>query len=166
MLPSIKTILLATDMGPQADNVLRHAEAMAVARGAGILILHVIEPIPPHAASVISEFMSSEAAADMRRAGIDALRGDVEKQVQAFFEAESASGVTSGSGMPEIRILEGSPAPAIIAEASRVGADLIVMGTHGYSTLGEIVLGSVAHKVISKTTVPVYLVPYRGQAKS
>jgi len=45
-----------------------------------------------------------------------------------------------------------------------VSAELIVLGSHGHTAIGETVLGSVAHKVTMKATVPVLLVPigHRG----
>jgi nucleotide-binding universal stress UspA family protein len=38
-------------------------------------------------------------------------------------------------------------------------ADVIVMGSRGHSTIGELLLGSVAHKVTMKADIPVMLVP-------
>jgi len=45
-----------------------------------------------------------------------------------------------------------------------VNAELIVLGSHGHSAIGEAVLGSVAHRITMKATVPVLLVPigHRG----
>ena len=64
--------------------------------------------------------------------------------------------------MPEIRIVEEPCTPVFLEEARAVKADLVVMGTLGHSAIGEIVLGSVARKMIHKTTVPVMLMPYFG----
>ncbi len=44
-------------------------------------------------------------------------------------------------------------------EAEAVNADVIVMGTHSHSTLGEVFLGSVSRKVMHKSKIPVLLVP-------
>ena len=45
---------------------------------------------------------------------------------------------------------------ATIAEAEKV--DLIVMGTHGHSSLGNVILGSVASGVLARCKVPVLLI--------
>jgi len=58
-------------------------------------------------------------------------------------------------------VRSGQPAEAIIKEAKRVNADVIVMGSHGHSAFGEMLLGSVAHKVTQRSPVPVLLVPVR-----
>jgi nucleotide-binding universal stress UspA family protein len=52
---------------------------------------------------------------------------------------------------------------AICEEAARIGADLIVMATHGRSALGRLWLGSVSHHVIRHAGLPVLLVnPHRA----
>ena len=47
----------------------------------------------------------------------------------------------------------------VLSEQKRLAADLIVLGSHGHTALGEMLIGSVAHKVTVKSPVPVLLVP-------
>ncbi len=54
--------------------------------------------------------------------------------------------------------LIGSVAHKIVGAAEDHSIDLIVMGTHGRDFLGSAVMGSVAQKVVSQSTVPVLLV--------
>ena len=49
----------------------------------------------------------------------------------------------------------GDPAEEIIKRASAGDVDLIVMGTHGHAALVNLVLGSVATKVLAASKVPV-----------
>jgi nucleotide-binding universal stress UspA family protein len=53
---------------------------------------------------------------------------------------------------------EGHAADEIVKFAEREQFDLIVMGTHGHSALGKLVLGSIASGVIANTSKPVLLV--------
>lgn len=53
--------------------------------------------------------------------------------------------------------LVGDPAAEIVRHAVTRGCDLIVMGTHGHTALSNLVLGSVATKVLASTKVPVLL---------
>lgn len=51
------------------------------------------------------------------------------------------------------------PAGETIAKAAESGKfDLVVMGSHGHSALGNLVLGSVATQVLAHCSVPVLLV--------
>ena len=63
---------------------------------------------------------------------------------------------------PRIRVthelLRGDPAPEIVRLADEVGADLIVMGTHGRGGLGRLLMGSVAEGVMRKAPCPVVTV--------
>ena len=55
-------------------------------------------------------------------------------------------------------VLVGDIANTIAAQASAKGCDLIVMGTRGMSSLGNLLMGSVATKVVHAAAVPVVLV--------
>ena len=59
----------------------------------------------------------------------------------------------------QCRVIEqpivGQPAIEIVAAAEREGCDLIVMGTQGRSELGNLIMGSVAMRVIATSTIPV-----------
>jgi nucleotide-binding universal stress UspA family protein len=57
----------------------------------------------------------------------------------------------------DLRAIVDSPGEAIAREATRSGADLIVMGSHGRSEFTRMLLGSVAYGVLARTQVPVLL---------
>jgi nucleotide-binding universal stress UspA family protein len=44
-------------------------------------------------------------------------------------------------------VIDGSPKSAILEEAETFGADLIVVGSHGYGAVDRFMLGSVSHAV-------------------
>jgi nucleotide-binding universal stress UspA family protein len=52
----------------------------------------------------------------------------------------------------------GQPADAIARAAAEGRYDLIVMGSHGHTALGNVVLGSVANTVLARSKVPVLLI--------
>ena len=52
----------------------------------------------------------------------------------------------------------GHAADVIVKAANHCNADLIVMGSHGHGSLGKLVMGSVATKVMAHCTKPVLLV--------
>ena len=70
----------------------------------------------------------------------------------------SAIGLLSARGIPfaaEKRV--GNPAEEIVRHASAGAFDLIALGTHGHGALANLVMGSVATRVVATSTVPVLL---------
>ena len=55
-------------------------------------------------------------------------------------------------------VTEGSPAHAIVAHATQVGADLIVMASHGRTGASRFWLGSVTDAVIRSAPIPILMV--------
>src|SRR5262249_54311836 len=87
-------------------------------------------------------------------------------QVQAVEEAEAyLRGVTerlAGRGVTaETAVPYGNAAEMILTEAHIHNPDLIIMGTHGRTGLGRLLLGSVADQVMRRANAPVLLVPAR-----
>jgi len=58
----------------------------------------------------------------------------------------------------EPRLAEGDPAAEIVRAAAETGCDVIVMGTHGRTGLGRLLLGSVAEQVLRRAPCPVVTV--------
>jgi nucleotide-binding universal stress UspA family protein len=59
---------------------------------------------------------------------------------------------------PATEVLEGEPVAVLVAEAARLAADLIVLGSHGRSGLRRLALGSVAEHVVRRSPAPVLVV--------
>jgi nucleotide-binding universal stress UspA family protein len=89
-------------------------------------------------------------------------------------EIERLDGLTASFAAPalkaglevELRVDMGLPAAHIVADASELGVDMIVMGTHGTSGFQHLVLGSVTEKVLRKARCPVLTVPPRTHSTS
>jgi len=62
------------------------------------------------------------------------------------------------------RVVEGEVRSAIPSVAADVNADLIAMGRHGHTSLGERFLGSQTERVLRATDRPVLTVPEQGDA--
>ena len=58
----------------------------------------------------------------------------------------------------DAKVLVGRPAEAIVAEAQNAACDLIYMGTRGLGAVSNMLVGSIATKVLNLATVPVLIV--------
>jgi nucleotide-binding universal stress UspA family protein len=135
----LEKILLAVDMSDHTPKAASAVMELARAGGGAVHVLHVRELHWPVPATVVGD-RPEEA-----QALVDGL---VEELKAAGVEAEGAVRPSTG----------GSPAEPILEEARQVGAGLVVVGSHGHSNLGGLLLGSVAHKVIQLSTCPVLVV--------
>lgn len=107
--------------------------------------LHVAEPLPKFAETRGQALTRKETEAQERLLALAA-------------EYLPLAPATAHSAMAD------ALAPAIIDKAIEVGADLIVMGTHGRTGLSHFIAGSVAEDVIRQSPVPVLVVgPRVGQ---
>ena len=82
----------------------------------------------------------------------------IEQYYKEDFEEAMAPARAMLAGKP-CRVIErsvvGQPATAIVAAAAQDCCDLIIMGTHGRSALGNLLMGSVTMRVIATSPVPV-----------
>ena len=157
MVYRIRTILYATDLGSLERETFRHAAGLAQQFGAKIYIVHALEPIGEFAHSLLENYLSPEAQENLHQEGFAKVREELRARLSSFCADELKANVEETAC--EIRLIEGRPAQVILDEAKHVGADLIVLGSHGKSALDEMLIGSVAHKVTMKSSVPVLLVP-------
>ncbi|MBI2460362.1 MAG: universal stress protein [Candidatus Rokubacteria bacterium] len=133
-------ICYATDFSATARAAWPWAVALAEASGAEIDLVHVVfTPVP-------DRHLSAEMLATMARRLREAGRAQAE-------------GLLRGSPLPpervQIHIGSGVVGDQIVHRAQSRSADLIVMGTHGWSGLLRWMLGSVAHEVIQTAPCPV-----------
>ena len=81
----------------------------------------------------------------------------VVREADAYLDHIAARLRERGFKNIETSIWYGAPASAIVEAAEVQKPDLIVMGTHGRSGLGRLILGSVAESVVRGTTAPILL---------
>ena len=86
-------------------------------------------------------------------------------QIRQYYEETGSAALSkakkllSKAGVRHVaRILVGDAAYAIAREAARTRSDLIVIGSRGMTAAANLVLGSVATKVLHVSSVPVMLV--------
>lgn len=148
-------IIVALDGSPAAERVLEHAEALATAFGSHITLLH---------ATLSAEMVLAQASTGDTAGGQVAPAIDPDPVLEADHQTAAAyvsgvearlrqQGLTVDVEMPE------GPAETVIVERARaLGAQLILMTTHGRGGLGRVVFGSTADSVIRHAPCAVLLV--------
>lgn len=87
--------------------------------------------------------------------GLESVRNAYQEEGQKVFD--SLKDVTEALDAKGV-VLGGELGPTIVQEADRMDADLIVMGSHGRSTVSGLFLGSVSAQVLSRTERPLLLI--------
>jgi nucleotide-binding universal stress UspA family protein len=147
-----KRILVPVDGGATSARGMLEAIKLAHDARAKLLLLHVVEEYAilglPEAGASIGPVL-------------DALKASGRRTLAKIERDARRLGVR-----PQTKLIEdfsGRVANAIVDEARRWRADVIVMGTHGRRGLNRVLLGSDADLVVRYSPVPVLLVPARGR---
>lgn len=149
MPPRISTILVPVDFSPGSEAALDWAQAIARAFEARIVLLHVLDV----SVSAIVGGPGGVLVPPPPEALLDQMREEARAEMAAL-----AARVPGAATL----VHEGTPRHEILAAAQEVGADLIVMGTHGRTGLAHLLFGSVAEHVVRHAPVPVFTVRSQG----
>ncbi len=135
----IRTVLVPVDFSGCSLAALRHAVALSAPRRGTIHLLHVVDPVnsslgevEPIATGVLTRF---------------------QERLTRLTESARPRDVKT-----EVHVAVGSVEDVILDMVDRYRADLIVMGTHGRSGWGHLLLGSTTERVVRRASCPVLTV--------
>ncbi len=134
----IDRIAVAWDGSPEAREAVVHAEAIARRESARLRLITVDIQATTVPGVVGWEPAVPRSPGQILDEGIAAVSAEIEV---------------------EGRLIDGGSIPAAIAAESRVGTDLLVVGSRGYGTLGRVLVGSVATGLLHRARCPVLAVP-------
>lgn len=139
-----KTILVPVDLSEKgySDEVVNHALEVLAPKGKLILL------------TVVAGYQMPMVASYFPPGSFDKAVKEIQKQLKEFVEQKLPIDPADCT----LEVKEGKPADEILKEAKRHKADLIVMASHKHSRLERTVLGSVANKVVGRSTVPVLVI--------
>ena len=140
-------ILMATDFSDYSNEALEYAVHLAGGFGADLYLLHVFEP-PFFSPSGVSPGIRPEI-----RQWIREVKEEEHNKLSKLADQVRHRG-------PNVHAIlkEGTPFLEILKTAGEVPADLIVLGTHGRTGMGHVLMGSVAERVVRKAVCPVFTV--------
>lgn len=126
-----KRILVPLDGSALADRIVTQVRRLLLGGDQEVVLLSVV-------------------AADPDRTVVDRRRQDARDHLAGLRD-----GLVDQGALASVEVLVGDPAEQIVAYAQGIGAELIVMATHGRTGLSRFVRGSVAESVVRASTVPV-----------
>ena len=144
-LMTIKRIVVGIDFSDGSDVAMEQALSLAAVFKATVDIVHVLDPIVlrPVATSGVASLADAPALVD---------------QIDRALASRATKAAELGVAC-QTKLLEGHPAQEIVEYANKTGADMIVVGTHGRTGIQHAVLGSVAERVVQRSTCPVVVIP-------
>jgi nucleotide-binding universal stress UspA family protein len=144
-----KHILVAVDGSDTSNLALQEAMKLAKEQQAALRLIHVVDETPSYmtmdTAYALADFQKA-----MRAAGQKVLATSAATAREAAIEVDTKFVI--------LEVLTQRICDAIIDEAKRWPADLIVIGTHGRRGFNHLLLGSVAEGVIRLAPKPVLVI--------
>lgn len=135
-------ILIPVDFSDTSLLAIKHGAFLAQYTKGDVYLLHVINKQFEHYA-VVEQPMHIDGPEKFEK-------GATAKLNELANKVKSEYGVTVNT-----IVKMGNPTKEIISAEQEIKADMVVMGTHGYSPIEEFVIGSNTLKVITKGSVPV-----------
>jgi universal stress protein A len=144
----MKRVLVPTDFSDHADRALTIAIEIAKSLGATIDLVHVYAAPMPIVASIggaVPPPPPLPAPDDLM---------NIQRSIDERAKTVRNAGLECFSA-----IVEGHMAAEIVSRSRKIGADLMIMGTHGRTGIRRLIFGSVAQEVLGRTSLPLLLVP-------
>jgi nucleotide-binding universal stress UspA family protein len=143
-------ILVAIDLSPASARVIQVCERIGKAMSAEVRVLHAAEADP--------SFVGYDAGPDVVRDQVAQEFRDEHRGVQAHADTLRQAGLEATALLVQGPIVE-----TILAEAQKMNADLLIVGSHGFGALYDLVVGSSSRGVLKDTKIPVLVVPVKNE---
>jgi nucleotide-binding universal stress UspA family protein len=147
-----KQVLVAVDGSPTSNRGLKAAIGLAADQQASLAIMHVVDTMASMAYVGDMSYVPASYVDDM----LEDLRASGRRILTKAEGTARDAGVEAKTFLVETK--GGTVAEAILGQARKAHADVIVLGTHGRRGLSRVLMGSDAETVLREARVPVMLV--------
>lgn len=139
----LRRVVMPTDFSEPSQEALAYARQVVGRFQAELVLVHVTEKpfVDPNLAEIDTQAFEDNA------------RQSAQQQLDKAVAALRAAGLPARG-----QLLTGVPWNEVVELARREAADLIVAGTHGYTGLKHILLGSTAERILRHAPCPVVVV--------
>ena len=144
----MKNILVPVDFSEVSAAVIATAESLAEAFSAKVWLIHVAAPDP----EFVGFDVGPQSVRDQRASNLR----DEHRHLQDEAERLRGGGIDATA-----LLIQGPTVEKILAEAERLEADWIVIGSHGHGATYRVLLGSVSENVVRGSKLPITIVPHQ-----
>ena len=141
-----KNILALVDFSPVSESVVSKAGELAMQYDAKCWIVHIAAPDP--------DFIGYAVGPQHERDHRAEVLWEEHRTLQAW-----KTGLENKAVKCDALLIQGDLPHAVIEEANKLNADLIVLGSHGRSMLYEILVGSTTEYLLKHSKVPLVVMP-------
>jgi len=149
----MKTILVPVDFSKVSRYVLAEAARLARLTKARLVLLHVVQPpaVVTDLAPLVGEAL--QMTDELERIG--------RRHLHRLQQSPTLRGLKIDTVCEQ-----GFPVAQVLAQARRLKADVIVLGSHGHGAVYNLVVGSTTNGVLKHASCPVLVVPAPKKAKA
>lgn len=151
----MKKILIALDYDPSAQKIAETGYAFAKSMNAQLILLHIISDPAYYSSLNYSPIMGFDSFSNL-----DIIQTDttevLKKAAQEYLDKSKQH---LGDKSIQTVVKDGDFGQSILDTATEMNVDVIVMGTHSRRGLDKILMGSVAEKVLHKSSIPLFIIP-------
>jgi nucleotide-binding universal stress UspA family protein len=151
---SLNHVLCPVDLSELSKPALAWAGSIAEWYQSQLIVLHVVPTFEPMEVRAAALFDAVQFVYPMTQEQIE----------ERLRDAMRTAGVTADRA--RVVAKAGDPGQVIVEEALAIGADLVVMATHGRRGWDRVMLGSVAERVLRSAPCPVFTVPSLARASA
>ena len=147
----MENIIVAIDFFQITPAIMTQAETLAQAFNSKLWLIHIAEPEP--------DFIGFKTGPQPKREHWAEEFRKEHQQIQDLAEELRQKGLDA-VGL----LLQGSTVETILAEAKKLAADLIIVGSHGRSEIEKFFVGSVSEGILKTAYCPVLVIPVSSRS--
>lgn len=142
------SLLVALDLSDHTNKIIKAAEKMATMMNCPLYLLHVAQPDP--------DFVGYDVGPDTVRDQVAAEFHQQHKSLQEYSQLLRDKDIDCTA-----LLIQGETVATVLKHANKLGAEIIIIGSHGHGAVYDILVGSISVGIIKKSHIPVMIVPMK-----
>lgn len=139
-------ILVGIDLSDCTETIVKKAQEFAKVLSAKVWLLHVAEPEP--------DFVGFDVGPQYERDALSERFHQEHSKIQVLANDMRKDGLDVTA-----LLVRGTTVEKILSEASKLDADIIIVGSHGRGAMHRLLVGSVSEGVLRHAECPVLVIP-------